>query len=68
MRYTVNYKGAFFTDDEDGFNVFETNSWQFARELFYNLYNAGFKDAYIKDEEYQCTFRFDERVGEFVWD
>lgn len=27
MRYTVNYEGAFFTDDTDGFNCFETDSW-----------------------------------------
>ena len=68
MRYTVNYSGAFFTDDNDTYNTYETNSWDKARELFYTLYYAGFEDVYIKDEEYQCTFWFDKRVGEFVWD
>lgn len=29
---------------------------------------AGFEDAYIKDEEYQCTFRFDPRDNDFVWE
>lgn len=68
MRYTVNYEGAFFTDDSDGFNCFETDSWDKARELFYTLFYAGFEDAYIKDEEYQCTFRFDKHDNEFVWE
>lgn len=68
MRYTVNYEGAFFTGDSDGFNCFETNSWDKARELFYALYYAGFESAYIKDEEYQCTFRFDKRDNDFVWE
>ena len=42
MRYTVNYSGAFFTGDNDGWNCYETNSWERARELFYALYYAGF--------------------------
>jgi hypothetical protein len=24
--------------------------------------------AYLKDEEYQCTLRFDPRDNEFVWE
>ena len=68
MRYTVNYKGVFFTDDKDGFNCFETNSYREAFDLFYSLFGAGFKDAYIKDEEYQCTFQYDERDKDFVWE
>ena len=68
MRYTVNYEGAFFTDDTDGFNCFETDSWAEARNLLTALLANGFKTAYIKDEEYECTFRWDERDKEFVWD
>lgn len=68
MRYTVNYFGAFFTDDSDTYNVYETDSWDKARELFYTLFYAGFEDVYIKDEEYQCTFRFDKRDNDFVWE
>ena len=68
MRYTVNYSGAFFTGDSDGWNCYETNSWEKARELFYTLYYAGLTDTYIKDEEYQCTFQYDERDKDFVWE
>lgn len=68
MRYTVNYSGAFFTDDNDDFNCFETNSWDKARELFYTLFYAGFEDVYIKDEEYQCIFYYDGCYGEFIWE
>lgn len=68
MRYTVNYSGAFFTDDSDTYNTYETNSWDKARELFYTLYYAGFEDVYIKDEEYQCIFHFDKRDNDFVWE
>ena len=68
MRYTVNYSGAFFTGDSDGWNCYETNSWEKARELFYTLYYAGLTDVYIKDEEYQCTFQYDERDKDFVWE
>ena len=68
MRYTVNYFGAFFTGDNDTYNVYETNSWDKAQELFYALFYAGLEDTYIKDEEYQCTFRFDPRDNDFVWE
>ena len=68
MRYTVNYSGAFFTGDSDDWNCYETNSWEKARELFYCLYYAGLTDVYIKDEEYQCTFQYDERDKDFVWE
>ena len=68
MRYTVNYSGAFFTGDSDGWNCYETNSWEKALELFYTLFYAGITDVYIKDEEYQCTFQYDERDKDFVWE
>ena len=67
MRYTVNYSGAFFTGDSDGWNCYETNFWEKARELFYTLFYVGLTDVYIKDEEYQCTFQYDERDKDFVW-
>lgn len=69
MRYTVNYHGAVFTDDKDGFNCFETNSLHEAKELLYHIVQSGADvHAYIKDEDYQCTFRFDPRDNEFVWE
>ena len=68
MRYTVNYSGAFFTGDSDTYNVFETDSWREAREVFYTLHGAGFKDVYIKDEEYQCIFHYDPVIKDFIWE
>jgi hypothetical protein len=68
MRYTVNYNGAFLTGDSDGWNVFETNSWNEAKELFYTLYYANFLDAYIRDEEYHCIFHFDLYENDFIWE
>ena len=68
MRYTVNYFGAFFTGDSDSYNVYETDSWDKASELFYCLHYAGFEGVYVKDEEYQCTFRYDPRDSEFCWE
>ena len=69
MRYTVNYCGAVFTDDNEGFNCFETNDFQRAKEILYHIVQSGADiHAYLKDEEYQCTFRFDPRDNEFVWE
>ena len=69
MRYTVNYFGAFFSSDNDTYNCYETNSWAEAREMFYNLISTGdFNDAYIKDEEYDCCYRYYPETGECEWD
>ena len=68
MRYTVNYSGAFFTDDNNDFNIHWFPTWSKARDVFYALHEAGFSDVYVRDEEYQCTFRFDPRDNDFVWE
>lgn len=69
MRYTVNYCGAVFTDDSDGFNCFETNNFQRAKEILYHIVQSGADiHAYLKDEEYQCTFQYDPRDNDFVWE
>ena len=52
MRYTVKYFGAFFTDDNDKYNTYETNR---------------FEDAYLKDEEYQCSMHWNKREQEYYW-
>ena len=68
MRYTVNYCGAVFTDDANGFNCFETNDFQQAKELLYHIVqNRADMHAYLKDEEYQCSLRWDEEEKEFYW-
>ena len=69
MRYTVNYCGAVFTDDNEGFNCFETNDFQRAKEILYHIVQSGADVyAYLKDEKYQCTFQFDPRDNDFVWE
>lgn len=68
MRYTVNYEGAFFTDDSDGFNQVGYNSLADAIDLFHMLFYGGFSTAYIKDEEYQVYYSWCEQLRDFVWD
>ena len=69
MRYTVNYCGAVFTDDNEGFNCFETNDLQRAKEILYHIVQSGADvRAYLKDEEYQCSMHWDEKDKEFYWD
>lgn len=69
MRYTVNYYGAVFTDDNDGFNCVEFNDFQGARELLYHIIQCSADlNAYIKDEEYQCYMHWDEKEKEFYWE
>lgn len=63
MRYTVNYFGAFFTDDSDRYNTYETNSFEDAVDVLKMLIQCGFEDAYLKDEDYQCAqFELLERI------
>lgn len=68
MRYSVNYFSPFFTTDREGVNTHYFSLFETARDLLYILVQAGFEDAYLKDEEYQCTFRFDPRDNDFVWE
>lgn len=69
MRYTVNYFGAVFTDDSEGFNCFETNSFRQAKEVLYHIAQSGADvNAYLKDEDYQCSMRWDDKEKEFYWE
>ena len=68
MRYTVNYCGAVFVDDIDGFNCFETNDFYRAKEILYHIVlNGGDIHAYLRDEEYQCSLYWDEEERKFYW-
>ena len=68
MRYTVNYGGARFCDDSENFNTHWYNDFQTAVDLLYDLAQNGFKDAYLKDEEYQCVLRWDEDEKCMMWE
>lgn len=68
MRWTVNYTGARFFDDIDGVNTHEFKTFCAAFEMLYDLAQNGFKDAYLKDEEYQCSLYYDHLTNEFYWE
>ena len=53
-RYTVYYKGHIFEGDTDGYNTFNTDSWDDAIG-FYNTYGND-TEVSIKDNEYDVTF------------
>ena len=67
MKYTVNYFGAFFTYDSDTYNTYETNRLEDAVDMLKTLVRCGFEDAYLKDEEYQCTMYWDKTAKEYYW-
>ena len=68
MRYSVNYTGAFFTDDKEGVNTFYTDSFADAIALLSDILNYRIDMfAYLKDEEYQCSLHWDENEKEFYW-
>lgn len=69
MRYTVNYCGAFYINDSDKFNIHEFDCFKDAYDLLMDLIHCGVdENAYIKDEEYECCFRWDKKHNEFYWD
>lgn len=68
MRYSVNYTGQFFVDDKEGVNTHYFVLFEAARDLLYALISSGFTDAYLKDEEYQCSMYWDSDTEEFYWD
>lgn len=67
MRYTVNYAGAFWTGDSESFNSHGTNSLPEATGWLRTLLQAGFKEAYVKDEEYGCTLTWNEDEKSLMW-
>ena len=68
MRYSVNYFSPFFTTDREGVNTHYFSSYEAARNLLYDVVCAGFTDAYLKDEEYQCSLHWDDKEKEFYWE
>ena len=42
MRYTVNYFGAFFTDDSDRYNTYETSRFEDAVDTLKMLIQCGY--------------------------
>jgi hypothetical protein len=63
----VNYEGAFFTDDTDKYNTYETDRFEDAVDILKMLIQCGFEDAYLKDEDYQCALHWDKTAKEFYW-
>lgn len=68
MRYSVNYFSPYFVTDREGVNTHYFSTYEAARDLLYGVVQAGFVDAYLKDEEYQCSLRWDSDAEEFYWD
>lgn len=68
MRYSVNYFSPFFTTDREGVNTHYFVSFEAARDLLYDVVRAGLTDAYLKDEEYQCSLHWDGDAKEFYWE
>lgn len=68
MRYSVNYCGVFFREDKEGFNCREFSSFDEAYNLLWDLIWTGADmNAYIRDEEYQCSLYWDKDAKEFYW-
>jgi hypothetical protein len=38
-----------------------------AVDMLKTLVSCGFEDAYLKDEEYQCSMHWDKREQEYYW-
>jgi hypothetical protein len=68
MRYSVNYTGALFIDDNEGFNCFETDNFDEAMCILRAIIDHRVdKMAYLKDEEYQCSLYWDDATHEYYW-
>ena len=68
MRYTVNYCGHFFLDDNDNFNCHEYASFMYARNILWDIIQSGIDEhAYLKDEEYDCCLHWDPKEKDFYW-
>ena len=68
MRYSVNYRGAFFVGDNEGVNTVGFDRFDEARSLLWDVIQCGCdENAYMKDEEYQCSLYRDRDTKEFYW-
>ena len=45
MKYTVNYTGAYYSDDADDFNTIECDNFNEALWMLIDLVENGFDDA-----------------------
>lgn len=68
MRYSVNYFSPYFVTDREGVNTHYFSTYEAARDLLYGVVQAGLADAYLKDEEYQCSLHWDSKAEEFYWE
>ena len=64
MRWTINWFGKFYSDDTEGWNSRETNSWAEAITDFTFLNDEGI-ECYLEDNEYGCSLHWDNGVPEW---
>lgn len=64
MRWTINWFGKFYSDDTEGWNSRETNSWAEAITDFTFLNSEGI-ECYLEDNEYGCSLHWDNGVPEW---
>ena len=57
--YEVHYNGAYFKDDNEGWNVLEFDTQESAMAKYDGLIGVGFpiNDVYIKNTEYECYYQ-----------
>lgn len=68
MRYSINYFGAYYADDADGFNCHFYTNWDSARAEQLGLWGAGKRDVVLKDEDYGCSLSWCAKTNEWEWD
>jgi hypothetical protein len=68
MRYTVNYTGAYYSDDVDDFNTIECDNFNEALWMLIDLVENGFGDAYLRNETYGSVGRYNLREEQLEWD
>ena len=68
MKYTVNYTGAYYSDDADDFNTIECDNFNEALWMLIDLVENGFDDAYLRNEAYGSVGRYNLREEQLEWD
>ena len=68
MKYTVNYTGAYYSDDTDDFNTIEYDNFNEALWMLIDLVENGFDDAYLRNETYGSVGRYNLREEQLEWD
>ena len=67
MRYSLNYEGAIFADDSDGFNCHYYDSFDDAYSWLYTIVHSGHPYAYLRDEKFGVTLSWDRQNEDFYW-